>query len=54
MLKKREKGGCGECARMDDVGEDDRCPKLFHCVIHAPKGQELRDFIPRRRKNGRE
>jgi hypothetical protein len=47
-VKKKEKGGCGECARMDDVKDDDRCPMLFHCVINAPHDKVLRDFVPRK------
>jgi len=38
--------GCSNCARMKFVKEDDRCPKLLSCVVHAKPGQEFKHYIP--------
>lgn len=42
--------GCGNCAVMDTVGEEEACPYLFKCIIYAKKGQEGNCFVPRKKK----
>ena len=52
MVKKRY-FNCGECVRMDEVGEDDPCPKLRKCIVFAKEGSEGIYFIPRKKNQKR-
>ena len=45
------KKSCVDCARMDEVKEDDPCPKLLPCVVFPAVKEMFKFYIPRPTSN---